>query len=240
MAVETSQLLMASAAVCLGAFVQGVVGFGMSLTASPILVLLHPALVPVPLMMSGLALGVGMTLRERSGWNWRELGLGIPGMIAGSAAAAVLLSHISAERLPLLLGILVLLAVLLSAVGLRVEPTPRNAFVATLLAGFMSTTASIPGPPLALLYQHAGPTRLRGTLAPLLLASGVIGLSTLTLAGRLNGSDLTLGLCLIPAAFVGFLLSSFGTRWLSPFWVRWAVLVVAGIAGVTAVARGIG
>ncbi len=240
MAVETSQLLMASAAVCLGAFVQGVVGFGMSLTASPILVLLHPALVPVPLMMSGLALGVGMTLRERSGWNWRELGLGIPGMIAGSAAAAVLLSHISAERLPLLLGILVLLAVLLSAVGLRVEPTPRNAFVATLLAGFMSTTASIPGPPLALLYQHAGPTRLRGTLAPLLLASGIIGLSTLTLAGRLSGSDLTLGLCLIPAAFVGFLLSNFGTRWLSPFWVRWAVLVVAGIAGVTAVARSIG
>lgn len=240
MSVDDTQFLLANAAICLGAFVQGVVGFGMSLTASPLLVLLNPALVPVPLMMSGLALGVGMSLRERAGWDWHELRLGVPGLIAGSIAAAVMLSYLSAQQLPLLLGVLVLIAVFLSAVGLRVEPTPRNAFVATLVAGFMSTTASIPGPPLALMYQHAGPTRLRGTLAPLLLTSGLIGLGTLSLAGRLDQDDFTMGLRLMPAALVGFLLSGFGTRWLSAYWTRWAVLVVAGTAGVTAIARGLG
>lgn len=233
------EVVLACCAVAAGSFIQGVVGFGMALMAAPVLVLLDPGLVPGPIIVAGTALTTTIAYRERQGIDLAGVRYGLPGLVLGSAAGAALLVSAPVDRLPLVLGGLVLFAVTLSLAGLRVEPRPRNVGLTTILAGFMSTTASIPGPPLALLYQHAAGPRLRGTLAPLLLASNLVSLATLYAADRFGAAELRLGMVLAPAALTGLLLSRWGIAWLPPAWLRGAVLAVSGLSGLAAVLRGI-
>ena len=61
------ELLIAGTTVAVGACLQGAVGFGLGLLAVPILVLVDPALVPVPLIVASLALNLGASYRNRGG-----------------------------------------------------------------------------------------------------------------------------------------------------------------------------
>lgn len=239
MPLSPTEIAIACAAVLAGSLVQGVVGFGMALTAAPILVLLDPGLVPGPILVAGLTLTACVALRDRRAMDLTGIRFGLPGLVAGSAAGAVLLVNAPVDWLPLILGALVLAAVLLSIAGLHVEPRSRNVALTNILAGFMSTTASIPGPPLALLYQNSAGPRLRGTLAPLLLAANVVSIATLTSAGRFGTTELHLGLILAPASVIGFLLSSQGAARLPASWLRWSVLAVSGLSGLVAIVRGL-
>jgi len=234
------EVALACMAIALGSFVQGTVGFGMALIAGPILVLLDPSLVPGPLIIAGIAVTSTVAVRERRNTDLAGVYFGLPGLIVGSIAGAILLVNAPLDRLPLVLGILVLLAVGLSVAGLHVETRPRNIALTTILAGFMSTTASIPGPPLALLYQHTAAGRLRGTLAPLLLTSNLVSLVTLYIAGRFGTAELQLGAILVPASLAGLFLSRWGVMHLQATQMRTAVLVVAGLSGLTALVRGLG
>lgn len=240
MPLSPPELVIACVATFAGAFVQGSIGFGMALAAGPVLVLINPGLVPAPLIAAGLAVTLVIARRERRSMDFTGLRFGLPGLVLGCIAGAAVLVRAPAERLPLVFGSLVLVAVALSLVGLKVRLAPRNIVVATLIAGFMSTTASIPGPPLALLYQHAGPSRLRGTLAPLLLTTNLVSLVTLRIAGRFGPAEIALALLLIPSALVGVGASRWGAARLPPEAVRAGVLGLSALAGMTAIARGLG
>ncbi len=61
------ELLIAGTTVAVGACLQGAAGFGLGLLAVPILVLVDPALVPVPLIVASLALNLGASYRNRGG-----------------------------------------------------------------------------------------------------------------------------------------------------------------------------
>jgi len=233
------EIALACIAIFAGSFVQGSIGFGMALAAGPILVLLDPTLVPAPLLTAGVAVTSVVAVRERRGLDLTALRYGLPGLIAGSIAGATVLVSAPSDRLPAVFGILVLLAVGLSLAGLKAAPSPRNVLLATLLAGFMGTTASIPGPPLALLYQSAGAQRLRGTLAPLLLTSDLVSLTTLRVAGRFGAPEMTLGLILIPAALVGVVAARWGAQRLPAEGVRYAVLGLSSLSALAAIARGL-
>jgi uncharacterized membrane protein YfcA len=234
------ELAIACAATFAGAFVQGSIGFGMALAASPILVMIDPTLVPAPLLTAGISVTAVVAFRERHGLDLTALRFGLPGLIVGSAAGAAVLVNAPADRLPAVFGALVLLAVVLSVAGLRTSTSPRNVVIATLAAGFMGTTASIPGPPLALLYQNAGAHRLKGTLAPLLLTSDLVSLTMLRLAGRFGAPEISLGMLLIPSALIGVAIARRGAQNLPADRVRAAVLGLSAVSAVLAIARGLG
>ena len=61
--------------VTVAASVQGAIGFGMALIASPILVLVNPELVPGPLMMSSLVLVTLMAIRDHAHADFLVAGL---------------------------------------------------------------------------------------------------------------------------------------------------------------------
>src|SRR4029434_11170594 len=100
-------LVAASAAIALGALVQGAGGLGMALVAAPLLVLIRPELVPGPLLVNGLALTLLVARRERDsidllGVKWARVGR-VPGVALGALALAV----VPATRLMLLDGLVV-------------------------------------------------------------------------------------------------------------------------------------
>jgi len=232
-----SVALAACAMVMLGALVQGTIGFGMALVASPVLVLLDPALVPGPLIMAGVPLVLLMAWRERRAIELRDMPWPVVGQLGGTSAAIGLLAFASADWVRIVLGILVLLAVLLSWLGLHARPTTRNLFFAGTLAGFMGTTASIPGPPLALIHQHVPGPRLRATLAPFFMVGSTFSLTALGLAGRLGRSEIEAACVMIPGALVGFGASSWTASRIDKEALRSSVLLLSAIAALGVIYR---
>lgn len=232
--------LLAVAVVAVGALLQGAVGFGVALVAAPFLALIDPGLVPGPMIVAALVLTLLMAVRERRSMDVRGLGWAIPGHVIGTAGAAVLLALVPPRGLGLTFGGLILLAVGLSAVG-RAPPIRRDTLLgAGLLSGFMGTTTSVGGPPIALLLQGADGPRLRGTLAGFFFFGGVVSLVGLAAAGRFGLAEAGQGLALVPGILVGLALSGRAARRVDRGWVRPAVLTVAATAAVGVLVRSLG
>jgi 2-hydroxychromene-2-carboxylate isomerase len=164
MTADAGWLAFASFIVGVGALLQGSLGFGLSLFAVPFLVMIDPAFVPGPLLVGGATLTLLMTIRDRAALDLPGVGWSTGGRILGSAVGAAALIALPTRDLILAIGALVLVAVALSVSGLRLRPTSRVLLGAGLLSGFMGTTATIAGPPLALAYQNETGDRRRGTL----------------------------------------------------------------------------
>jgi hypothetical protein len=230
---------LASALVGAGALVQGSIGFGMALVAAPLLVLVDPKLVPGPLLLSGLVLVALMGRRERAGLALSGLRWPIVGQLVGTVVAFGVLQWADRATLSALIGGVILLAVALSLVGFEPAPSTRNLVAAGTLAGFMGTTSSIPGPPLALVHQHVAAGRLRATLIPFFVVGTLLSLLALGLAGRFGGAEIEAGLALIPGIVVGFALSCRVAAWIEPSVLRALVLIVSAVGALVLIQRSV-
>jgi hypothetical protein len=221
----------------LGAAVQSAAGFGMGLISAPILILIHPPLIPGPLMASSLALTALVVARDRAHVDFAGVGLALAGRVVGITGAAVFLLFASERLFDLVFGALVLVAVLLGAAGWRVEPGRLPTVLAGALSGLMGTISSIGGPPMALLYQGAGGARLRGTLGVYFAVGVSLSVGALALVGRFGTREVGLTFFLVPPMVLGFLAAAPVRHLLPDRAVRPLVLVLSGLAGATVLVR---
>lgn len=232
----TLQLASAALVVCMGSAVQSSVGFGLALSSAPLLLLIYPRLVPGPLICAGLMLTLLVAARERESLRVAWIGWALVGRLPGVGIGAATLLILSRESLHVMIGALVILAVLLSAVGPHIRPNRRTLFAAGMLSGFMGITSSIGGPPVAMLYQHeTGPT-LRATLSGYFVVGTTMTLIVLAAIGHFGWRELSWGFALMPGTLVGFSVSFFTRRWLDAGRTRKAVLVLAAATGLLVVA----
>jgi uncharacterized membrane protein YfcA len=234
--VSPAELAVAGATVAVGACLQGAVGFGLSLLTVPILVLVDPALVPVPLIVASLAPNLGASFRYREGIDarvrWALLG-SVPGTVLGAYAIAIL----PQRPLAVSFGVLVLGAVVVSACGLQVTPTTTSLLAAGIISGFTGTASSIGGPPLALVYQRERGLTLRGTMALYFLGGSVLSVVTLALFGQLGRHELAESAEIAPFMVAGFACSAPAARVLDRGRTRQAVLVVSAASAVALIAN---
>jgi uncharacterized membrane protein YfcA len=200
--------VLAASVLVVASAVQGSVGFGAALLAAPVLLLIHPAFAPGPILVSNLVLTLLVVRRE---WSFVDFDL--------------------------LFATLVLIAVGLSLPRGGFEHSARNLTVAGVASGLMGTLSSIGGPPVALVYQGVEPSRFRATLGVLLVLGASMSIAATWTVGRFGETEVALAGVLIPAAFVGFWLSRFGIRWMSGPRVRVAVLVLSSLAALGVLAR---
>lgn len=200
--------VLATLAIFTGAVVQGSIGFGSALIASPLLVLIHPGFVPAPLIMASLAFNLAVTLRESHAVQGKQVLWAASGMIPGSILAGGVLAIISQGSMEVVFGGLVLLAVGISALGTSVAPSGMTMLGAGFLSGLMNTIAGIGGPPLALVYKDAKSPQLRANLSTLFMLGAGISLLSLGLYGEIQVRDGLLALSLLPGMALGFGLSS--------------------------------
>ena len=177
-------LVVAGTAVFVGSVLQGAVGFGLALVAAPVLYMVDPRLVPGPMIFAALALILLTGWRDRKSIDFRGFGWGLLGRLPGTALGAAILAVLSPERLAVPLGALVLLAVGISASGVHLTPSPRTLFGAGFLSGFMGTTSSIGGPPLAMVYQHAPGRQMRGTFSSYFLVGTLMATRDISVPTR--------------------------------------------------------
>ena len=225
------------AIVTLAACIQGAIGFGMALIAAPILVLIDPALVPGPLVASAFVLVLAVAIRDRSHVDFDTVRFSMAGNAFGAFSGAFVLTMLDPRGFGILFGLLVLLGVGLSAAGLHVRLRRRSALGAGLLGGFMSATSSIGGPPMALVYQHEGAERFRGTLATYFVFSTCVTVAALVLAGECGWRELKLAGLLAPGQLLGFALSVPLARVLKGASIRPLILGLSSLAAVVLLVR---
>ena len=233
----TGALLVAGLVVLVGAVVQGFVGFGLGLFAAPLLALLEPSLVPVPLLMIASLTSVLSVVREHRHTDWRGVGWVVIGRVPGTAVGLAAVLLLSARWFGILVGLSVLACVALSLVSWRPLPTARALLVAGAVSGATATSATIGGPPLALVYQHSEGPRVRATLGACFLIGSAMSIAALGTAGRVGVDELRAAVTLVPFLLVGFALSGPARRRLDLRWLRPGVLGVSALGAVLLIAQ---
>ncbi|MDR3577005.1 MAG: sulfite exporter TauE/SafE family protein [Anaerolineaceae bacterium] len=215
-----------------GSLLQGVVGVGLNMFASPILMMDKPGFVPGPVLASALLLTILMVLRDRTGIDLRGIGWMAGGMLPGTALASYLLPVIPHKTISFILAGLVLAGVVLSLTGLHFPPKRWILLLAGFLSGIGSVLASIGGPPIALVNQDMEPKKLRATLSGYFMLSGFFALLGLIPSGRLGANEFHLMLWLFPGVVAGFLISTFFIGKLRGSATRYLLLSLSAISAI--------
>jgi uncharacterized membrane protein YfcA len=231
------EMAIVSVTVLIGATLQGSVGFGMGLLASPILILIDERFVPAPILLSTWVLTTFLTLRERHAIDLHGLRWALVGRVVGTFLAGSVLVVLPADRMAVVFGGLVLVGVLMTASGLRFQPRPRTLATAGMLSAIMGTIASIGGPPMALVYQDAEGARLRATMSSFFWIGTILSLVALRLVGRFGSEEVRLTLVMLPGTLIGLYTSRWTASVVDRGNTRTAVLAVAAVAGVVVILR---
>jgi uncharacterized membrane protein YfcA len=221
-----------TAVMFIGSFVQGSVGFGLNLIGAPFLALVDPSFVPGPAIGGAMALTLLVGWRDRSDMDRGAVGQALIGRLPGSIAAVVVMHTLSTDGLPIFFAATVLLAVAILISGVHVRPTRPNLIGAGVLSGFMGTTTSIGGPPLAMLYANEHGRTARATLSGFFVTGGVISLVILAVDGRFGWGDVGISLALVPGIVLGFVASRWGARSLDGGYTRPAILGLSALSAV--------
>jgi uncharacterized protein len=230
--------LLANLAVAVGVAAQTSIGLGLNLFAVPILALVDPVYVPGPVLLHSFLVASAGSFRFRADIDRRELGISAAGLLAGTAIAALLLLRLDPTHLPRVFGILILAAVALTAAGYRIALTRRNLVAASSAAGIMGTLAGVHGPPIALLYQHENPRRIRSALLPFLAIANFISLLALGAIGLFGWRHIEASVMLVPGLAAGFLFAPWLVRLMSPRVIRAAILAISAVSGLALALNG--
>ena len=209
----------------------------MGLIASPILILIDPRFVPGPILLSTTVLTVLLVCRERSAIDFHGIQWAMVGRLVGTVLASAILLVVSADQLVLLIGVFILSAVGMSLSGFRFDPVRPVLVVAGMLSGLLGTIASVGGPPMALVYQHAAGARIRSTMSGFFLLGTILSLGALWYVGRFDAYEIQLTLVMLPSVLTGFVLSKWTAVYVDRGYVRPAVLSVAAGAGLLVIIR---
>jgi len=234
-----STILIAMVIIFIGAFVQTAIGFGLAVVAAPLLFIVYPDYVPGPIFISSLIISLLNALKFRENIEIGGLKIAVIARIPGSILGGILLLYASTAHLSLWLGVLVLLALAISLLPFRIEPTPTRMACAGALSGFMGTSSGIGGPPMALLLQHQEANTLRGNLSAFFLCSAIISIIVLIFIGHFTLHHLLISLPLLPATWAGYRFALFSMKYIAKEWIRYSALLLCFISGLSAIYQGL-
>jgi len=117
--------------------VQGVLGFGFAVIASPIIVQINPNLVPQLLALLGLPIALRVFFREKDGVDLSKVKPLIVGRLVGGPIGLLLLLNLSEKYLSIAVGVIVLVAGLGSFFGWVINRNNLNSFLAELFRVFL-------------------------------------------------------------------------------------------------------
>lgn len=226
------ELALAFVIVVLATAVQGTVGFGFALVAAPVLAIIDSRFAPGPIVFAGFAVALVYAFVERAALDLRAVRWVLIGRIPGTVLGGMAVAALSRQTIVIGIGVFVLVAVALSAAGAHIDPTPPRLFAAGTVSGVMGTTASIGGPPVALVYQRSPGPQLRATLASYFVVGAAMSLVGLALAGEFGAREARWGLALAPGVIAGAILSRRTAPFVDRSFLRPTVLAVAAVSAV--------
>jgi uncharacterized protein len=204
-------LLAGALVVAAAAFLGGVTGFGYSLVATPLLLLLG---FPLPFVVTAnLAVAcitrISVAYRFRSDARPRRAAGLIAGSVPGLWLGAVVLTTVDDSKIKLAAGLVVMVAAVLLWRAVSAPPPrelPGAPVAAGFAGGFLGAATSLNGvaPVLLLARDKAAPRSVLADLAIYFVVSNAIGLAVLALEGGLDTEALYPAFVLwLPFSLVG-------------------------------------
>jgi uncharacterized protein len=234
--IDLHVVMLAGVAVLVGAVVQGAVGMGVGLVAAPIVTLLDPSLMPGSLLVCGFFMPA-MSLATEHRHVDPRVGWVFAGRLVGTLPGIAIVAALPKDDLAIAVGVMTLLAVALTVRAYALPVTRSTLSVAGFLSAIGATTAAIGGPPMALVYQHSDPKRVRSTMALVFVVGSALSIAGLAAVGQMSQTELLTGLAFFPFFGVGFLLSLPLRPHLHGAWFRYSVLVVVVASAVAVILR---
>lgn len=218
----------------LAAIVQGSLGLGLALVASPGLSLITPAFVPAPVLAAALVSSLWMMYRDRRHglgpyflWTLAGIPIGIP-------LGLILLRHAPASVLMLALGIMVLvLAPLTASRRLALPANPVTLSIGGLMSALGGATVGLTGPTVAIMYHELPPHVLRMTMAVYLTIVQIVVLVTLASSGGIGSQEWSLIALTVPGTAIGLVASGPIAKAIDADIARRAVIWVCCLAGIS-------
>jgi uncharacterized membrane protein YfcA len=238
------------AAVLVGMSIQAAIGFGFALVVAPAA---FAALSPEGAVTLVVALAIAINLlvlfteRRPRAVAGRTVATVLVAALPGVLAGAWLLARADRELMQILVGVVVVAAALAQVAatrGRRPRPPAREHRRALevgggLAAGALTTSVSINGPVLVLVFTRLGLIghRLRDSLAASLLGLALIALPVLLIASDDAGLPGTwVSLACLPALLIGHRFGAAAFRRLDARTHERVVLIAAALAGALSVA----
>lgn len=223
-----------------GSLVQRLTGMGLSLVASPFLVLvLGPQLGVQTILVIGTMHCTLTTVTLRRDVNWRRAALLIATAAVGLLPGLWLVRSLPTAWLLVTVGAVTIVALLFSLTTRRnrlFEGT-HGVVVTGGVSGFMTATAAVGGPPLAI-YARTNSWRYTEYLATVQAYFAAINL--LTLVGRgLPVLPAVAWVVLMIAALLGLLIGHPLSRRIDEKYAHAAIIIVAFVGSVATLIRGL-
>jgi uncharacterized membrane protein YfcA len=185
------------------AFLQTTTGFGGALVLAPVLFgTMRPAQAVLLAALLGIVQSAVLVVRFRSEILGHDVGSLLGWALPGLAAGVVVLRVAPSALLRVVVGASVIVATVVRELLARSRTASRiSALPAGFLAGVLTTSATVNGPPLVLylLGRGATPGQMRATLAAVFIALDVLTLAALALGGALVWPPLSAAVALVLA-----------------------------------------
>jgi len=236
---ELADIVTALLAIVLGSVLQTLTGVGGGFIFVPVLALVDMSFLPGPAVMASMSLSTIMMWRERHHIDFRNVPAILVGIVPGAMIGSLVLAKVGFDKLGIVFGIVILIAVALSASSLHLPLNRRTGFLAGLTAGAMGSSTGIGAPVIAVLYQHASGPAIRGTLAFLYTFASALILIVLAAFGEFGVTEMKKALWLVPGFLLGYVASQHMTARLDKGSIRWAVLAASAAAALVLIVRSI-
>jgi uncharacterized protein len=236
-------LLVGAISVTLAAFLGGVTGFGYSLVATPLLLLIG---FPLPFVVTAnlavaLVTRISVAYRFRQWLSPRRVALMVGGSVPGLWLGVIVLRVVDPQTIKVAAGIVTMIAAVLLARAVAAPPPrriPGAPLVAGFFGGFLGSSTSLNGvaPVLLMARDKASPRSFLADLATYFVSANAIGLVVLAVQGAISEEALTSAFWLwLPGSIVGnWLGTALGPRLPEIGFRRLTLAVVFVAGGVTA------
>ncbi len=205
---SSSTLILAAAAVLLAGATTGLTGFGFSLVATPLLILVLPAKMVVPVLAClALAQCTIMWHQLRHSVHTSDVGPMILAALIGVPMGTYLLLYLDGDLLKVLIGLTSVLAAVALMFGLRfpIAQSRVTTSAVGLLGGVLGGTTGMSGPPVVIFLANQGVRKevFRANLSAYFVALAWVRVMSYAIGGLLSKDVMALAAFLFPAAFVG-------------------------------------
>lgn len=211
----------------IGSTVQGVIGFGLGTISTPIMALLKPDLVPVVVLCLAFIIACSTLHRAWAETDWKMVLYSNLARLPGTFLAVWALAVLTTNSLQLFIGCAVIFTMILSSLGWTPKVNAPNTLIAGGLSGFLGTSTSIGGPPMALLMKTFNPAKARGTLAATFVFGSIVSMVTLAIGGQITTYQLKYAVIYLPLAILGLVAANYFNRFVDRRLLNRTVIIVS-------------
>ncbi|MEW9502529.1 sulfite exporter TauE/SafE family protein [Jeotgalibacillus marinus] len=197
---------------------QASTGFGFSIVGTPFLLLLLPAQSAIQLnIILSLCLSMFMIYSIRNEVNFPLLKRLILGSLIGIVPGLLLYLFLNIDIFKIIVGTMIILLTILLIAKVTIKQTNRRDAVAGGIAGLLTTSIGVPGPPLLLYFSSTSldKTALRSTTLAYYLFIYLISLVMQISFGGTNAEVWTSSLIALIPLVAGIVLGQYLFKWIN-------------------------